>query len=151
MSRVTAGVDRTAIHFVSRFPRLLWPDIWFFNCSFEEHNSFSLQCKFLKIHRPRKITESHQRMINFNWSIHLYVHTAVHHLGYTVHQISLYGSDQSQQSLFIAYCKAVQYFCYSSHQCSGMVMCQTFHSEEKETAPIFPPKQKIQNAKFSTF
>mgnify|MGYP001805095937 CR=1 FL=1 len=58
---------------------------------------------------------------NFNWSIHLSARIAVHHLGYTVHQISLYGNDRLQQSLFIAYCKAVQYFCYSSHRCSGMV------------------------------
>ena len=28
---------------------------------------------------------------------------AVHYLSYTVHQISLYGSVQSQQSLFITY------------------------------------------------
>ena len=32
-----------------------------------------------------------------------FTHIAVHYLSYTVHQISLYGSVQSQQSLFIAY------------------------------------------------
>ena len=41
MNSVTAGVDYTAIDFVSRFPRLLWCDIWFFNCSFHPHNNFS--------------------------------------------------------------------------------------------------------------
>ena len=31
----------------------------------------------------------------------------MHYLGYTVHQISLYGSVQSQQSLFITYCLSI--------------------------------------------
>ena len=44
-------------------------------------------------------------MIYYSWFIHLSWHIAVHYLGYAVHETFLYGngSDQSQQSLFIAY------------------------------------------------
>ena len=48
-------------------------------------------------------------MICYNRSIHLSTHIAVHYHGYTVHQIPLYRSDQSQQSLLIAYWLPVGY------------------------------------------
>ena len=41
LNKVTAGVDCTAIDFVSQFPWLLWPDIWFLDCYFHQHKNFS--------------------------------------------------------------------------------------------------------------
>ena len=55
------------------------------------------------IHRPRTITEFHQTMVYIIGLFTYFTHIAVHYLSYTVHQISLYGSVQSQQSLFITY------------------------------------------------
>ena len=55
-------------------------------------------------------------MVCYNRSIHLfYTYIAVHYLSYTVHQISLYGCVQSQQSLFIAWDIHCVYKCKLHH------------------------------------
>ena len=47
LNRVTAGVDCTTIYFVSRFPQLLMPDIWFFDYLLHPPNNLSLSIHLL--------------------------------------------------------------------------------------------------------
>ena len=81
-------------------------------------------------------------MVKYNWSIHLPTHSAVHYLSYTVHHFSLYGSDQSQPSLFIAYWLYILMFL---NPC--IVVVWYF----QEMVRIYPQNRKIQNAKLSSF